>query len=144
MATAPSVFKNSHFLVTWNNLQKKCSEVEGLEILVDIVSYRTGDDKIQNRHDVPGTAELPNVILRRPLTADTEFYTWIQSVVTGTYVPTDVIITLLDDSLNPALKWTLRNAWPCRLSYSPLNADDGTIIYEELELTHFGLELVAG
>ena len=59
----------------------------------------------------------------------------------GTIQRRTVLIALLDDSGQPELRWTLREAWPVKWELSELDASKNEIAIETLEIAHERLEL---
>ena len=119
------------------------SEVRGLETCIDVVDYRAGDAKTSTEQKLPGLTKFTNITLKRGLTRDLSFWTWIQTAISGTVTRRAVAIILLDQTDNPVLRWQLRNAWPCKWSGPVLNAGCSDVAIEELELAHEGLEISA-
>ena len=90
---------------------------------------------------LPGRIRYPNVTLRRGLTTSRDLWDWWQTVRDGTIQRRTVLIALLDDSGQPVLRWTLREAWPVKWELSELDASKNEIAIETLEIAHEGLEL---
>jgi phage tail-like protein len=49
---------------------------------------------------------------------------------------------LLDHAHQDVLRWSFRDAFPCRWSVAPLRASSSTVAIEVLELAVEGIELV--
>ena len=119
------------------------SEVQGLDVSIDVVDYRAGDSKVNTDQKLPGLYRVSDVTLERGLTQDLSLWNWINSAMSGNTVRASVAITLLDQADHPVLVWRLRNAWPRKWSGPVLHAHSSDVAMEELELCHEGLELVA-
>lgn len=117
------------------------SEVSGLDVSLDVVDYRAGNDSQNGVEKLPGLNKYSNVTLKRGLTSDLSLWTWTQNVLKGTSDRRAVQITLLDQSDTPVLIWTLTNAWPCKWSGPVLAAMSSEVAIEALELSHEGLAL---
>ena len=118
------------------------SEVSGLEATVEVVDYRTGDQKENTVQKLPGLHKFTNVTLKRGFTQDFSLWNWFNSILTGSIVRANVAIILLDQAENPVWRWRLRNAWPCKWAGPALVANSSEVAIEELELSHEGLESI--
>src|SRR5712675_1896064 len=86
-------------------------EVSGLELQIDPIEYREGGDKPLTVRKLPGLIKYSNVLLKRGLTLDRSLWDWIKTVIDGNAQRATVIIILLDDQRQPAVRWRLREAW---------------------------------
>jgi phage tail-like protein len=116
------------------------SEVQGLEVEVQAIEYRTGAEEGRVRK-LPGLRRHANLVLRRGVTGDLALWSWFKSVLDGQVRRSTVRITLLDESRQAVLRWTASRAWPCRWSGPTLDARSGQVAIETLEIAHEGLEL---
>ena len=89
---------------------------------------------------LPGLVKYANVTLKRGLAGRIDLFDWWKSVRDGQVARRDVAITLLDEQRQPVQRWLLRNAWPTKLEYGPLNALGNDIVIETLVLAHEGFE----
>ena len=134
-------FKNFSFLVEIDGVAAAAfTSVSGLAAEAEVIEYRElgGPQSIK----LPGRIRYPNVTLRRGLTTSRDLWNWWQTVRDGTIQRRTVLIALLDDSGQPVLRWTLREAWPAKWELSELDASKTEVAIETLELAHEGLELV--
>ena len=134
-------FKNFSFLVEIDGVAAAAfTSVSGLAAEVEVIEYRElgGPRSIK----LPGRFRYPNVTLRRGLTTSRDLWNWWQTVRDGTIQRRTVLIVLLDDSGQPVLRWSLREAWPVKWELSELDASKNEVAIETLELAHEGLELV--
>jgi len=86
----------------------------------------------------------PPLTLRRGVTDDRRLWDWLQGWVTGRVETRDVRVYLLDDTGERARGWRCRDATPVRWSGPELAADHPAAATETLELTHEGIEAIAG
>jgi phage tail-like protein len=141
-ATRIDPYLSGNFLVNIEGVTTSAfSEALGLDAAIDVVDYRTGDQKENSAQKLPGLNRYADVTLKRGLTQDLSLWNWINSVLQGTVLRTTVVITLLDQSDNPVLSWKLTNAWPCRWTGPALVANSSEVAFESLEICHEGLEL---
>ena len=117
------------------------SEVSGLDVEVDVIDYRTGDDKSLGVRKLPGLVKYNNIVLKRGITLDHSLWDWIRKVVEGTVQRASMAIILLDEQRQPVLRWKVKQAWPRKWNGPTLNAKSSDIAIESLEITHEGLEI---
>jgi len=117
------------------------SQVQGLEVSIDVVEYRAGDAKLNSEQKLPGLSKTTDVTLKRGLTRDLGLWNCINNAVNGNLNRANVAITLLDQTEQPVLVWRLRNAWPSKWTGPALNAGCSEVAMEELVLVHEGLEM---
>ena len=123
------------------------SEVSGLDSENTPIEYREGADATNGPRKLPGIERHSNVILRRGITGSKALWEWRKEVRdgVGAYPPSrTVTIKLLNetgDRNNPAMTWTLRNAWPMKITGPSLNAKGNDFAVEQLDLAHERLEI---
>jgi len=138
MAHYPLISCN--FQVEWGGTRIGFLEVVGLSATLEALDYREGLDPDPGPRKLPGLVRYPNVILRRGMMAhDNQLYAWFSSAVGGTVQRRDLTVSLLDAAHAPAVTWKLRNAFPVRVSYGPLDATRSKVMVEELEVAYEGL-----
>ncbi len=131
---------NNHFKVEWGGTNIGFMEVSGLGISLDVVAYRQGASADNAATLMPGQQHFSPVVLKRAIVkSDNDFYNWITAAQFSQAERRDVNISLLDGEHNPTITWTLKNAFPSRLDYAPLNALVSDLATESLTLVHEGL-----
>lgn len=129
-----------HFSVEWGGNRIGFMQVSGLGIELDVVSYREGSSPESSSVLMPGQTRYSPVVLKRGIIEkNNEFYQWINSVRVGTIERRDVVISLLNENHAPVVVWKIKNAFPFKLEYSPLCAEESEIAIETLTLAHEGL-----
>ena len=106
-----------------------------------VIAYREGGDKSSTARKLPGPARYANVTLKRGVTGRLELFEWWREVRAGNLDRRNVTITLLDEQRSPVQRWVLRNAWPAKLDFGPLNALGNDVVIETLELAHEGFDV---
>jgi phage tail-like protein len=135
----------NRFSVDWGGTRSGFSEVSGLTIDAQSPAFRDGTMVENSNVTMPGILRYPNLILKRTLEkSDNEFYGWISTIQLNTVERRDVTVTLLDGSDSPAVVWKLRNAFPVKLEYSSLEADNSGPMMEILEIAHEGMRVENG
>ena len=113
------------------------------DISIDVIEYRTGNDKESGTHKLAGLARYGNVILRRGIIGSMDLYDWIDQVRNGdANARRTVTISLLSEDLtNVVLTWKLLRAWPVKYAFGDLNAKGTDVAMEELVLAYERLEM---
>jgi phage tail-like protein len=86
-----------------------------------------------------------SVLLRRGATGALDLYAWWRQARDGRAPPrrTVTVKLLADDHATVRMTWRLRNARPVSLAYSPLDALDGSVLMETIELAFDDVEMTA-
>jgi len=95
---------------------------------------------------VPAGAGVPignRLVLRRGATGALDLYAWWDQARQGKAPPRRVVKVklLAADHATVVLTWRFRNVRPLSLSYSPLQAMDGGVLMETLELAFDAVEM---
>ena len=127
----------NHFRVEWGGTNVGFMEVSGLSIELDVVSYRDGSSPENSERLMPGLKKYSPIILKRGIVkSDDDFYKWINTAQFNNVERRDVTISLLNESHEPVVIWKVKNAFPFKLEYSPLNAQGSEVVIESLTLAH--------
>ena len=120
-------------------------EVSGMNVESQIIEYRLGDDATFTKAKMPGLKKYNNVTLKKGMfKGDTVFWDWYSKITMNTIERTDVKVTLLDEKGGTLMLWTLKNAWPTKITVTDLKADGNEVAVETLELAHEGLTQTKG
>lgn len=129
-----------NFLVSFDGLdpssvQAGFSGVQGLDLSVEVLQYRAGNDKANAPRLVPGRAKPVTVTLTRGVIGDTTLYEWLASSLNGTPDRRGVTIKLLSEDREETVQlWKLQNAWPTALEGPTLDGMGSTVAVERLVL----------
>ena len=122
------------------------SEVSGMNLSVDPIEYREGNDLRNTPRKYPGLTKFGNVTLKWGVSDDMEFWTWITTTApTNTVGPTGmtrktVTVSLITDDGALGPSWTLINAWPVGYNVPDLSGLGGDIAITSLELCCEGMQ----
>jgi len=111
-------------------------EVSGLTVDVNLDTYNEGGE---NRfvHRLPGRTKYSDLVLKRGMTLVSGVTAWaIDGIENFNYVPTNLIVSLLDENHLPVSSWYIVNAIPIKLELSPFNAEEGKIVIESFTLRY--------
>ena len=111
------------------------AEVDGLSTEIETVDYREGSSKTLSPVKIASLSKVSDVTLKRGLVADNSLYQWFDVQRSGVDSPRDVLITLLDETDNPVMRWRLLTCRPKRIGWSRLGANSGDVAIEELVLS---------
>lgn len=114
------------------------SEVSGLSMAYDPVTYRDGFSFAMGYAAIPGMAKPVSVTLKRGLTrAGAYLQQWLEAASHGRIAPgvrRDVLVDLCDETGNPVVRWTVAAAMPVKLDAPSFNAAGSEVAIASLEL----------
>lgn len=115
-------------------------EVAGLEAETRVVEFRHGDGQVFSDARMPGIAATGYVTMKKGLFAnDDAFWAWMNNIKANNIKRGTVTITLLDDAGKVAMQWTLKNAWPNRITGTDVKSDRNAVAVEAVEVVHGGM-----
>ncbi len=119
------------------------TEVTGLIIENQAIEYRAGADKMFATQKMPGLAKHSNVTLkRRIISTDSGFYKWLATISLNKVERRNILILLLNEQHEPAMTWSVENAWPVKVEGPQLKSTGNEVAIESIEISHEGLKLV--
>ena len=101
MADANYPLPGFHFSVDFGGTIINCNEVSGLDMEVEVIEYRAGDDQTFSTQKMSGLKKTRMLQLKRNFAGDQEYYNWFNEVAKNTPSRKDVTISLLDEELQP-------------------------------------------
>lgn len=142
---APWPVPKFHFKVTIGSQGEiAVQEISGLDTEYDIIEYRAGNSIDFSTVKMPGLRKGSDVTLKKGIfKADSALYTYFNEVKMNTIARETITIQLLDEEHNPMFTWTLKNAFPVKVSGTDMNAQSGEVAVEEIVLAHEGLTFEA-
>lgn len=132
------------FSVDWGDVRKNIAfqEVSGMDTETQIIEYRGSNSKEYSTVKMPGIVKYGNVTMKRGIfTADNHFWTWYDQIQMNTIKRQTVTIKLLDEKDNVAVTWTLKNAWPTKITATDLKSDANEVAIDTIEIAHEGLTI---
>jgi phage tail-like protein len=131
-----------YFLVKWGDQQLSFREVSGLTIETTPIEYRAGDSKEFSVIKMPGLIKSGNVTMKKGVfKSDNKFWDWFNQIKLNTIERKAVTISLLDEGGNPTMTWTLKNAFPIKISGTDLKSDGNEAAIESIDVAHEGLTI---
>lgn len=136
-------FLNHKFCVMVNDFGKiNCTEVSGLGVDKEEVSYREGCDPLTMRKFF-GMTTYENLVLKRGITTDaSQFLDWeAEQKKTGKPLRKTIIVQVMDGAGNPARTYTVYKAWLKSIKFGDLNASSSEVYIETAEFCYEGLDV---
>jgi phage tail-like protein len=120
------------FVVSFGEESIPFSEVSGLDIGVDTITYKDGLGKIH----MPGQKTDVNITLKRGLVRQkSQFYDWISSISLNLVDKKDITVSLTNETgTEPLVTWKVMNAFPKKLTAPSINGSSNEASVESLEL----------
>ena len=117
-------------------------EVSGLDVEAQIIEYRHGNSPEFSTIKMPGIKKYGNVTLKKGIfVKDNKFWDWFNKIKMNTIERQSVTISLLDEGGSPTMVWTLKNAWPTKITGTDMKSDGNEVAVETLEIAHEGLTI---
>ena len=117
-------------------------EVSGLDTEYDVMEYRAGNSPEFSTVRMPGLKKHSDITLKKGMfSGDTTLFDYFSSVKMNTVVRETVTIQLLDEAQESLYTWTLKNAFPKKVTGASLNAKTSEAAIEEMVLSHEGLTM---
>ena len=130
------------FEVDWGGTKIGFTEVTGLSMSTDVIEHRHGASPDFSKMKMPGLKKFDNVTLKRgTFESDNDLFQWFNTIQLNTVERRTITISLLNEAGDPAVTWTLQNAFPVKLQATDLKADGNEVAIETLELAHEGLTI---
>lgn len=117
------------------------SECDGLEMTMDVKTIREGGNNgAQIR--LTGPMNFGQLTLKRGMTANFDLWDWFDAMLTNVALRADAeVILFAGDGKTERVRFILKRCMPTKLKAPALNAKDGMVAIEELQLTYESLKL---
>jgi len=126
------------------------SECDGLEITMDVKTIREGGNNGRQIR-LTGAFNFGQVTLKRGMTGNFDLWDWVSETLRNPSLRVDAEVVVLDskvrtdgDRRTTLASFKLTRCLPVKLKAPPLNAKDGMIAIEELQLAYESLSLKKG
>ncbi len=121
------------------------AEVDGLEMTMEPKTVREGGNNTRQIHLV-GPTSYGNLTLKRGMTSNQDLWKWFQAVSNNvrSQLAANGVILMKDGAGTPKVRYTVTDCLPIKLKAPALNAKDGVLAVEELQIAYgsFAVELV--
>jgi phage tail-like protein len=134
---------NFHFKVEFTlneeGIDVRFQSVSGLDVTLDTETVKEGGEN-RFEHVLPMRRKCAPLILKRGLLKPTAsgLTRWLQKAFNDEEIePLDIVtIKLLNEEHKPLMLWTINNVWPRSWKMGELNAENGAVLIETLELNY--------
>jgi len=134
---------NFHFKIEFTlneeDVDVRFQSVTGLDSTIDTESVKEGGEN-RFEHVVPSRRKYSPLVLKRGLLkpGDSGLTRWLKKAFDDEEVEPiqTVTIKLLNEEHKPLMLWTINNVWPRSWKIGELNAEQGAVLLETLELNY--------
>jgi len=134
---------NFHFKVEFTlneeDVDVRFQSVSGLDVSLETEQVKEGGEN-RFEHVVPVRRKCSPLILKRGLLKPSAsgLTRWLQKAFDDEEVEpiSTVVIKLLNEEHKPLMLWTINNVWPRSWKIGELNAENGAVLIETLELNY--------
>lgn len=117
------------------------SECDGLEMTMEVKTIREGGNNGQQIR-LTGPLSFGTLTLKRGLTANVDLWGWFSKLLTQPDLRADAeVIVFAADGTTEQARFLLKRCVPTKLKAPALNAKDGLVAIEELQLAYESLTL---
>src|SRR5438270_7285609 len=117
------------------------AECDGLEMTMDVKTIREGGNNGQQIR-LTGPISYGQLTLKRGMTATFDLWDWFDRMLTNVRLRADAeVVIFAVDGKEERVRFLLKNCLPSKLKAPALNAKDGMVAIEELQLTYESLKL---
>lgn len=120
------------------------SECDGLEISFDIKTIREGGNN-DRQIRLAGPSTMGTLSLKRGMTRGFDLWTWVANVQQNPALRADAVVVIFDseqnDQSNVKARFVLSRCLPVKIKAPALNAKDGLIAVEELQVAYEALTM---
>lgn len=116
------------------------AECDGLEMTMDVKTIRQGGDNGRQVR-LTGPMNFAQLTLKRGMTANFDLWDWIDAIVADPSIRANAEVVLLAPDGSERARFLLRRCVPVKLKAPALNAKDGMVAIEELQLAYESLSV---
>jgi phage tail-like protein len=121
------------------------SECDGLEISFDVKTIREGGNNSRQIR-LTGPATLGQLSLKRGMTRSFDLWTWVSNVQQNPGLRAEAVVVIFDSErgkqpTDVRARFTLSRCLPVKIKAPALNAKDGLVAIEELQVAYESLEM---
>ncbi len=118
------------------------AECDGLEMTMDVKTIREGGNN-GTQIRLTGPINYGQVTMKRGLTENFDLWYWFDRMVTDPALRADAeVVIFAADGTTERARFLLSRCVPTKLKSPPLNAKDGGVAIEELQLSYESVSLI--
>lgn len=126
---------NFSVLIAPIELRGNFSSVSGLGAEMEYEVYNEGGN-FTAPVLLPRGMKYQNIVLERGTMSAEPLSIWFTQLQTGIQTRLPMIITMMDSTGVPVKIWTVLDAMPVKVDYSPMNAMSGSVATTTVEFSH--------
>lgn len=125
------------------------AECDGLEMSMEPKTVKEGGNNLEQIH-LPGPVSYGQLTLKRGMTANLDLWKWFNAAAGGLNRGQDAnkrgltaqgLVTMRDGAGQPTLLFDLFGCLPVKMKGSALNAKDGQVAVEEMQIAYRSLKV---
>lgn len=118
------------------------AECDGLELTMEAKTLREGGNNTQEIH-LAGPVSYGQLTLRRGMTSDFGLWKWFSTLMQtdGRGLRGQATVVMLAADRTPQVRFKLKDCMPVKLRAPALNAKEGGIAVEEMQLVYAALDV---
>jgi phage tail-like protein len=125
-----------------NPIDVRFQKVRGLSAAVRTQALREGGQNLYT-HKLPVSVEYENLVLERGMVVGSLLNLEFNAAMTlFEFRPSNVLVTLFDESAVPVSAWLFIKAYPVKWSTSDLDAAEKDVVIDTLELAYSRMQIV--
>lgn len=119
-----------------NPLDFRFKKVSGIGSTISTSTLNEGGQNLYS-HKLPERVQYENLVLERGLAIGSPLVVEFNAAMSlFKFVPSNVLVSLLDEAGIPISSWLFTNAYPVKWTVSSLDADSNTVVIETMELSY--------
>ncbi len=125
-----------------NMLDIRFAKVSGLSAEVKTTEVYEGGQNLYTQR-LPDRVSYDNLVLERGMVVGSPLNVELNaSLSTFKFSPSNVIVTLFSDARVPLAAWMFLNAYPVKWSTADLDASEGKVVIETMELAYTRMQVM--
>jgi phage tail-like protein len=134
----------AHFEISVGAVTGYFTEVSGLGSETEVIDHKimAKGAKEPIIRKIPGRLKWGDIVLKRGITTNLDFYDWRKQVEQGKVdaARLDGTIIMYDQTMTAVASWEFYKAWPSKISGPQLQSDGNAVGIEELTIVHEGIK----
>lgn len=124
-----------NYRVTIDGTAIACTEVTGLSLHYEPITYKHGLSWKEGAEHMPGQKQPVRITLRKGIVQNgSRLFEWIETVRQNKVTKRDFVIELCDENGQPLVTWQVLKAFPLKLDAPGFNANANEVAIESMEL----------
>ena len=125
-----------------NPIDTLFQKVSGLGSTVETTPVEEGGQNLYTQ-SLPQKVKYENLTLERGLVIGSPLaIEFDKAMAQFKFTPSNILVTLLDNTRLPIAGWLFMKAYPIKWSVSDLDADANTVVIERMELTYQNMQVM--